>query len=68
MNPLEFEYCQLINGKMYPVRMIQGRLVTAAMPLTDGVTSTEVSGTAEQIVNKVDTVTPKYPTQEEHSG
>lgn len=43
MEPVEFEYYQLINGKMYPGKIKDKKLVASKTPLSLNVTNTDKS-------------------------
>lgn len=66
MKPLEFVYFQLINGKMYPTKIVRNRLRATPLPLMDGVTNGDTTGAIEpQTLDKTDTVTPKFSIEED---
>jgi len=48
MEPVEYEYFQLINGKMYPAKIKDKKLVASKTPLSVAVTNSDKSVTNTQ--------------------
>jgi hypothetical protein len=48
MEPVEYEYFQLINGKMYPAKIKDKKLVASKTPLSVAITNSDKSVTNTQ--------------------
>jgi ABC-type tungstate transport system permease subunit len=64
MEPVEYEYFQLINGKMYPAKIKDKKLVASKTPLSVAVTNSDksVTNTQTELLHKqtdIDTVSAK---------
>jgi hypothetical protein len=64
MEPVEYEYFQLINGKMYPAKIKDKKLVASKTPLSVAVTNSgkSVTNSQSELLHKqtdIDTVSSK---------